>query len=317
MEDSLMLGQATFVPAGQLLARFSYVDVTIDVDFMQYVKNRNEIFQKVTNGLKHFVQQVDTKAAQAAHLSATVVLTHKMDKVIAAWRNVENTINQDREENGFFGIIGSIIAIGTSLYALHEVEAVAARQDADHAHIVENRHLIKKVEDSIVSLAGEQTVIRGIQEFEMHALVVLEEHLKDVLNLEDTILAAQMHTLHSSMLTEHVTKKVIPSLKAKLKKADYEMLEHGYQPLLNHPISYVLGTKGLRLLLHVPIAKQPSTLMTLWHLQEANLEGRRISAKIHGAEEFIAIDRKGRLSCCSDSRRTGKLQEGSQNFLLL
>lgn len=63
--------------------------------------------------------------------------------------------------------------------------------------------------------------------------------------------------------------------------------------MLNHPVSYVMGSKGIRLLVHVPVARPPVRRMELYKMRSAHLEVHgSLTVRFRTEYNFIAVDHR-------------------------
>jgi hypothetical protein len=274
------------------MASYSHEDLRIDIPFDQYRQADALIANALTNGFKHFAQKTVGPASKSAYVDAWALNNMEFKKVRQLWATMDATVKADNER-GIIEFVGSLIAIGTSIYALHEVNEVAARQDADHKLIVENRQLVADIEKSFVEYASDMAMADAIRRYSAQMHVAITTHRQDMEHLLEILVKAQIMTLSDKLITQDMIERVVPEFRDRIEARGYDIVDHGARPLIGHPISYILGNNGIRILVHVPIAKPPSSVMTLWKLESASMEGVGITVKFSGEEEFLAVDRKG------------------------
>ena len=300
MMDDLLEGEAHFVPGGVVAGPTVYQNVVLRIDFMpimrlaaqanrtmeailrklnetmkdESVEDRNRVINRVIHRLKPYVDELERAVGSVRQLGSLITTEKRSALLIAA-------------------AIGAIGVIGSAIYAAHEVKRLANEQARMQHHLTVMEAEIKGLQKAYRIWAKRQ--FERELEDEVVAVMKLElgkarERVEDVLH---GIYALKQHQLHPALVPVKVLKQIDDRVKNYAKEMKTTPVFDLRTELLNLPVSYLQGKRGVLIILHVPHIKDPaSDLRDLYRLDTAILQGMDRLVSLKAYEPFISINKR-------------------------
>ena len=306
MMDDLLEGEAHFVPAGVVAGPTVYQNVVLRIDFMPIMRlatqaNRTleAILRRLNETMKNETDEEKIRVTNRV-MHRLKPYIEELERAVGSVRQLSSLItNEKRSALLIAAAIGAIGVIGSAIYAAHEVKRLASEQARMQHHLTVMEAEIKGLQKAYRIWARKQ--FEKELEDEVVAVMKLElgkakERVEDVLH---GIYALKQHQLHPALVPVRVLKQIDERVKNYAKEKKVTPVFDLKTELLNLPVSYIQGKRGVLIVLHIPHVKDvASDLRNLYRLDTAILQGMDRLVSLKAYEPFISINGKWTIHKC-------------------
>ena len=299
---SLKKGNAHFAAAGVIAAPAYYQTLSVFIRFSAYHDRLAEATKEKERAIAKFNEQMValniTKAERKKVIDRVTLRTvRSFERLKKADANLR-TLTQfsDSRSKRFvtaLALLGVTIAAGSAIWQAIQVDNTAksiSRVDHKVQQVIEDlyqmRVAIQAWEHAAETEIMEERLVYELNAALDHAAEVIEE-------LVQGIYSVRAHKLHPAILPPQDMVILSKKLKDRSSKLGHTPVLDAKAHLEDYPISYVLGDKGLLLLIHVPfVTDGRHMLRQLFQLQHAVFEYPDGFQELKGAETYIAVNKK-------------------------
>ena len=294
-------GRAHFTAAGRMAAPAYYHTVSVLVDFDEY-KDRymkaDKIREEAISAFKNRLIRLNaTDPSEAAgRVYSRTRRSHKrletVQKDVQTITEYSETRNK-RMLGALLGAVSTLISVGSAVWQSHQVTDLAGKiKRVDHK-VSQAMHDVRKMGKTMKNwIATEEAEI--IEDRLVYDLNSIQDHSAEV--MEDFVrglYAARDHRLHPAILPPQDMVEISKEIQKHTKKTKHSPVLDAKAHLEEYPISYMLGTKGLLILIHVPfVTDHRHMVRELYYLQSATFNTKNGYTVYTGNEKFISVNKK-------------------------
>ncbi len=290
---AILTGEAHFSRAGEVAGPITYQDVTLRIDFgdMNRLKDQAE---RVTDVV---LRELETKLRYSKNATIHRIKHRLQPAMITLNKSVgrleKMTSLMEQRSLAVMAAVGAVGMIGSAIYAAHEVMEMAKRQrgmkirlaklDEEMAAL---REAFNKWSKTDFDMKLENVAVERLNQ----EILLAARRVDDVLS---GVYATKQHRLHPSLVDVDALGDIAARVKSYMKRKGTSAVFGFKDELLNLPISYIQGSRGVLIMLHIPhVTDTTMAIRDLFHLDGAVLEGEGRLMRLQAREPYIAVNRK-------------------------
>ena len=194
----------------------------------------------------------------------------------------------------FLGALVSFLSVGTSLYALHEVEELRSQVHASRQLILHNHALLRTLAEQTQQAFRSTDLKEAVQTYGNLAAATVRQHSDQMREIVQALEALKWNQLHNSLARaghlDHA--KVILQKRAQAK--NLRLLHDGFASHQPHPISYGFARDGVDIFVHILAVKSELTSLRIHHFRHAVVAANHSLVLLNDPRyEAILVDSKG------------------------
>ena len=197
-----------------------------------------------------------------------------------------------REQRSIALFVGSVLAVGTSLFSLAEVHHVKNIAISNKRHIDLNSHLISSMQASARrwrhQVSEEMDYREEIADIK-ESLHQMEAGIKNVVRGVNELRFGRVST---DLLDFEVLKDKLPGIEKELAAKGLELAYSYPQIFYAAGISYVLGDRKIVVFLHLVAKRQGEAALDLFRLEGVHLKGRHNRGVRLDGKQLLAVSKK-------------------------
>ena len=197
-----------------------------------------------------------------------------------------------REQRSIALFVGSVLAVGTSLFSLAEVHHVKNIAISNKRHIDLNSHLISSMQASARhwrhQVSEEMDYDKEVADIK-DSLHQMEAGIKDVVRGVNELRFGRVST---DLLDFEVLKDKLPGIEKELAAKGLELAYSYPQIFYAAGISYLLGDRKIVVFLHLVAKRQGEAALDLFRLEGVHLKGRHNRGVRLDGKQLLAVSKK-------------------------
>ena len=197
-----------------------------------------------------------------------------------------------REQRSIALFVGSILAVGTSLFSLAEVHHVKNIAQSNKRHIDLNSHLITSMQEAARSWRHQVSDEMYYHEEMADIKESLREMEAGIKNVVRGVNELRFGRISTDLLDFEVLKDKLPGIEKELAAKGLELAYSFPQIFYAAGISYVLGDRKIVVFLHLVAKRQGEAALDLFRLEGVHLKGRHNRGVRLAGKQLLAVSKK-------------------------
>jgi hypothetical protein len=297
-------GTAHFMPVGKLASPVTYYSFNLNIDLHDASVNARAFIRNIDHRIFHLENvHRDAVANNHTHELADMVKVNAtfwtlLGAPSARLGKAADALTQlsgDRDKRGLFlgglAILGSLISLGSSLFALGKVTSLQRQVAAQNRDVA----VLTAATRRLISLHSEWTEADVTwKEMDVQARLygnAMEEMASHLEQMIDGFYSMKQNRLHPALVTPEVIHTLKDRLGGYCKEHDLKPVLSFSTELFKIPISYAHGKTGWIITCHFPLVSDEKTMVRdLYYLNSAVMNGTDSLLEYSPRHRFLAID---------------------------
>ena len=290
--------KAHFRNIGKLVPYAKNVEVVLTVDFDAALSDARKVATELASHVDTLKDKAGVDSAYVRSLNLTV------QSGLARFRQHEEdlaAITDGGIKRAFMEGIGTLVSLFQTWVNRGSITDLQHNEDVLHREIGTNRNLMGKAVKTMGKLRQGGVDDLHFQEISTEVQLGFEHLNNGLKEMVDAAFQAAQGEVHRLLAPATILTEIKSHVFSVARKKDLDSVYTHAAEFIGAPKSVMLGTKGLAVVLHIPMVDQTTGIMTLYHLEAVEVIREHSVEKVQVDKPFLGKDGKGwRVTLGSD-----------------